>query len=131
MASKNNDALYATLRQIAEDFVDAANRGDRAAMEALTEGSARYEVGFTFEQGLPDFINPPFGAMLIAVAKRRGPAEIDVFRLLAVGEDHALALVGTSFPPSAGETRRSMVTNTGGYLIFELEEGSWRIIGTG
>lgn len=74
-ANKNNDALHATLRQVTENFIDAANRGDRAAMEALTEGHARYEVGFTFEQELPAFINPPFGNSLISAAEIWGPAE--------------------------------------------------------
>ncbi|MCV7065680.1 nuclear transport factor 2 family protein [Mycolicibacterium farcinogenes] len=130
MSNRNEDALYATLRKLTEDFVDAANRGDRTAMEALTEGNALYEMGFTFEQGLPDSMHPPLSAMLISAAERFGPAEVDVFRLEATGESHALALVGTSFPPSEGETRRSTITNTSGYVIFEFENGKWLIIGT-
>ena len=121
MSNKSEDSLHATLRQLAEDFVDAANRGDREAMDQLTKGRAHYEVGFAFEQKLPDFIGP---------AGIWGPAEVDQFRLEAVGERAALGYVATSFPGPSGESRRRVITNTGGYLIFVRDQNQWLITGT-
>ena len=130
MSNKSEDSLHATLRQLAEDFVDAANRGDREAMDQLTKGRAHYEVGFAFEQKLPDFIGPPLGASLISAAGIWGPAEVDQFRLEAVGERAALGDVATSFPGPSGESRRRVITNTGGYLIFVRDQNQWLITGT-
>ncbi|MEH3131591.1 MAG: hypothetical protein PGN27_16710 [Mycolicibacterium neoaurum] len=118
------------LLQLVEDYVRAVSANDEVALENLTIGQANLDLSYDISHPRPDFSYPPLVATLRSAVATYGPAEVERFVVEAIGDTTAVGHLITSFADPRHPSERRHITNTGGEVLFKMQDGKWRISGT-
>lgn len=130
MAERSASEEHTALKELTDDYIAAINNNDYEKLEQITIGQANIDLSYDISRPRPDFVSPPLLATLRAAVEWRGSAEIESFKVEALGDSVAVGYLLTSFPDPRHADRRSHLTNTSGQILFKKEDGVWRINGT-